>query len=291
MPKSKKKTRGHVFTIQNYKDSHIVQLEAAAQKAVYLVYGKEVAPETGTPHLQGYVFYKNCRVSSSVCKKLGASWSECARGTPKQNTQYCIKEGNPTSFGVEPNQGERNDLQTFIDEVMDSDQKLDEEVLINDHTTVLARYPRFVDRVQRHYHPPKDLEVIKNFWYYGPAGTGKSYAARKHGSYYVKFPNKWFDGYADEDVVIVDDLQPSHASEMAHFLKMWGDHYPFTAEVKNSSVFIRPKTVIVTANYSIDAMGWDKVTTDAIKRRFTMVLFEDIYEFKPPAGDSPAGAQ
>lgn len=289
--KSKKKTRGHVFTVQNYTDENLLKLKAAAQHAVYLVYGKEIAPETGTPHLQGYVFYKNCRVSRAVCKKLGASWSECARGTPKQNTQYCIKEKDATSYGVEPAQGERNDLQNFIDNVMESDAKLDEEILINDHTDVLARYPRFVDRVQRHYHPPAARPVLVNHWFYGPPGTGKSYAAKQMGSYYVKFPNKWFDGYADEDVVILEDIEPCHAREMSHFLKLWADHDPFTAEVKNSTMFIRPKIFICTSNYSIDAMGWDPVTTKAMKRRFPMTIFEEIFEFQPPAGDSPAGAQ
>lgn len=79
--------------------------------------------------------------------------------------------------------------------------------------------------------------------------------------------------------------------DMSHLIKMMGDHDPFTAEVKNSSVFIRPKLICVTSNYSIDEMGWDKVTTAAIKRRYTETLFDEIYEFQPPAGVSPAGAQ
>lgn len=279
MPKiCKQKSRGHVFTVQNYTDANLDKLKAGAESAVYMVFGKEVAPETGTPHLQGYVYYKNSRVSSSVCKKIGASWSECAKGSPQQNTEYCIKDGDFIKYGVEPKKGERNDLKAFVETVVESEVKLDEEVLIMDHTNVLARYPRFVDRVQRYYHPPKALEKLNNHWFHGQPGTGKSYTARQQGTYYVKAPNKWFDGYADEDVVIVEDIEPQHARELSHMLKIIGDIEPFTAEVKGSTMFIRPKQIIVTSNYTIEEMGWDDITTRALQRRYAERNFAEVFE-------------
>lgn len=44
------------FTLNNYTDEEIRRLESL--ECERLVVGKEVAPTTGTPHLQGYIRFK-----------------------------------------------------------------------------------------------------------------------------------------------------------------------------------------------------------------------------------------
>ena len=44
--------------------------------------------------------------------------------------------------------------------------------------------------------------------------------------------NKWWDGYAGEEVVVLDDFDPRHAEHLSYYLKIWADHYAFNAEVK-----------------------------------------------------------
>ncbi len=278
MPKVNKtrKTRAHVFTWNNWTEASIAHLAKVAEKAVYLVYGKEVG-EKGTPHLQGYIYYKSPKLSRVVHKKLGCCWTEPARGTSQQNTEYCTKDGDYKIFGKEPAQGERTDLSAFVETVKESDEKLGEEVLLCDHFALVARYPQFVDRVMRHYHPPESLDGLDNLWYYGPPGTGKTTAACALDEYYIKAPNKWFCGYADEPNVIVEDIEPKHAFSISWFLKIWGDIRPFTAQVKGSSMFIRPKRIIVTSNYSPAEMGWDEVTKKAIERRFCLKKFSKVF--------------
>ena len=58
---------------------------------------------------------------------------------------------------------------------------------------------------------------------------------------YVKNINKWWDGYANERIVLISDVEPDHGSFLGYFLKIWANCYPFLAEIKDSSFKIRPK--------------------------------------------------
>ena len=83
--------------------------------------------------------------------------------------------------------------------------------------------------------------------------------------------NKWFDGYNNEEVVVIDDLDPSH-SFMGYELKKLADRYCYMVEVKNASMYIRPKRVVVTSQYTIEQV-WkdDKETQKALLRRFKII--------------------
>lgn len=64
----------------------------------YWIYGFEVAPETGTPHLQCYIVFNNPKEPRS-CHKIFPShghWEkQSPLSTPQQCAEYCKK-------GVEP---------------------------------------------------------------------------------------------------------------------------------------------------------------------------------------------
>lgn len=273
--KEKAKSRNWVLTCNNYTDENVAAFDLLV--TIYKIRAYEIAPTTGTPHIQGYAYFNNAVRRSSLQKKLPRFVLIQASGSPEQNQTYCKKEGKFTETGLLPKQGIRNDIHSFVLLAKSAPKRLDEGSLLEDHSQMVAKYPMFVDRVLRHYHPPKPLTQLNNWWYYGPPGTGKTTAAAALGSHYVKQPNKWFCGYAGEDALIIEDIQPNHSSFMGYNLKIWADKAPFTAQVKCSSMYIRPKQVIVTSNYTIDQMGWDEITTKAIKRRFTEKLFEHIF--------------
>lgn len=120
---------------------------------------------------------------------------------------------------------------------------------------------------------PAALDSTCGLWISGVPGAGKSHAVISlYPDRYIKSINKWWDGYQGEEVVHLDELEPSHTSWIAPYLKKWADKWPFDAESKGSSAQLRPKKIIVTSNYTIDEMHFDEVSTLAIKRRFKEII-------------------
>lgn len=281
----KAKSRGWIFVINNYNADEVLEVQQYAENCVYLIYGLE-AGDSGTPHIQAYLYFKSACYFSRMKKAFPRAHIEAAQGTPAQNRSYCIKEGDWQEFGTIPQKGKRCDITDFVRKVKDSDSKLPEEELLLSHAALVARYPLFVDRVQRFFHPPKARGELDNYWLCGPPGTGKTVRAKAMGSYFIKAPNKWFDGYLGEDVLIVEDLEPQHSRTMSWFLKIWGDYDPVTAQVKGSSLFIRPDILCVTSNYTIDEMGWDESTTLAMKRRFKETFYSEQFSYPKDCEES-----
>lgn len=92
----------------------------------------------------------------------------------------------------------------------------------------------------------------------------------------MKLPNKWWDGYKGEENVIIDDFDKKHDC-LGYHLKIWSDMYAFPAEIKGSTVRIRPKKIVVTSNYSLDAIWPDVETLGALRRRFHVIHFTDVF--------------
>lgn len=80
------------FTLNNYKDDDIEHFKFYSSRYLKCIIGKEVA-ETGTPHLQGYIYFKKKIRPLSLFKQLGAHWQK-AKGSCKENFVYCTKEGD-----------------------------------------------------------------------------------------------------------------------------------------------------------------------------------------------------
>lgn len=97
-------TRHWTFTINNWTTDHDEELKrkGEAGEFTYLVYGYETAA-SGTPHLQGYVVFKvRKRLSTAKALLPGNPHMEPKRGTPKQASDYCKKDGVFQEFGLCP---------------------------------------------------------------------------------------------------------------------------------------------------------------------------------------------
>lgn len=135
------------------------------------------------------------------------------------------------------------------------------------------KYYRTIKQIAIDHAP--DLEPISEktgLWIYGTTGCGKSKKARAdYPDAYMKHMNKWWDGYKDQEYVILEDIDPTNADHMRRNLKIWMDHYPFPAESKGTQRIIRPKLIIVTSQYPIEAIWPDADTQHAIRRRCDVI--------------------
>lgn len=260
------RSRGWTFTVNNYNEDSEKLLQGL--DVSYLIYGREVG-ESGTPHLQGYLFYKSARTFTSVKKKLPeGAHIEAALGNTLQNFNYCTKDGDFFEKGTRPLTAKEKGTKEKT-RFEDAFSAAKEGRLDDIPADIRVRYYRTWKTIQRDYMPDvPDADDVTGVWFYGEAGAGKSRTARaEFPGAYLKNCNKWWDGYQNEDNVIIDDLDTKH-DVLGHHLKIWADRYCFVAETKGGAIKIRPKKIIVTSQYTPEEIWADPKTVDAINRRF-----------------------
>lgn len=276
-----KKSRHAVFTINNYTMEEVEALRQYGEStSKYLVFGYEIAPTTGTPHLQCFVCWDNPRsilAFRNAITKKSIHIETVLRGTHKQAADYCKKTDtkDPAAaapweeFGEVPRQGERTDWCVAFDQIKSGTPV--EEVVENQPQ--LLPCIRALDVLKSKLLKPKhrDVQVIV-LW--GDSGSGKSrWAYDNFPELYSKPPGKWWDGYSGQTTVLLDDYYGYIPySELLNVL----DRYPYHAEVKNGYVWAQWNTVIITSNKPPELWYKDYGLSPALKRRISKIFFYSI---------------
>lgn len=265
-----------VFTVQNYTPSD--ELYFSKLKVKYLVYGREIAPTTGTPHLQGFLVGPK-RDHTTWMKFFPFSYlaAKSKYSTFEEAIAYCKKDGDYIERGkppLDPKQKGNVNAQRW-EHAREAAKAGDLDSIPAD---IYVKYYRTLKCISKdHPVPPSDADSTTGLWFYGAAGAGKSRKAREDfPKAYLKPCNKWWDGYQPGQSVIIDDIDKNHAC-LGHHLKIWADRYSFIAETKGGAMHIRPPKVCVTSQYHIDEIWEDKETQDALKRRFKIVHFDTLF--------------
>lgn len=263
------------FTLNNYTSEEITVVRDVIFPIVkYGIYGEELAPTTGTPHLQGFlIYYKNQRFSAMKKVLPRATFLECDASN-EANRKYCIKDGAFVEKGHCPLDKGGQERKRWADALTHAKagnlEEIDPQILICHYSSIKKIKLDYGIR-------PPDLDAPCGTWIYGEAGSGKSHRARQLAgtSVFFKNPDKWWDGYQGEDSVIIDDLDKTHKT-LARDLKIWSDKYAFVGEVKGSAGWTRPKKLIVTSQYHLTAVFEDAETQSALLRRFTLIQWFEV---------------
>jgi len=117
------------------------------------------------------------------------------------------------------------------------------------------QYYKTLHEIHRAETRPRRRDNLEVICFYGDPGTGKTTRAweetenYEERDIYVKQPNKWWDGYTGQKVVIMDDFGPGiKDGPSIHLLKTWLDKFPVSAEVKGGSVALVYEKIYLTSN-------------------------------------------
>lgn len=250
----------------------------------YIVFQRERCPTTGREHLQGYAeLFKQTRFAAVKALFGDGVHLEKRRGSAKQADSYCRKaesrvEGTePSSSGEMSSQGTRTDLEEVRCMI---EAGADDMEIAEAHFGNYLRYSSGFQKYRNAFlmrgrmtsgavYQPKEVIV-----YWGKAGAGKTrkvWEECKGQEIFVKPAGKWFDGYMNQKVALIDDFTGD--VELGLFLKAL-DGYPTRVEVKNCHSFWNPEKIYITSNLSPEE--WypeaNQDQHEAIRRRITKLV-------------------
>lgn len=260
------------FTLNNYTQQDVKNLKQyiKSQDVTYGILGFERG-ESGTEHIQGYIQFAKRRRFNNVREALSdRAHIEAARGSGIDNRKYCSKSGDyyeaglcPKTATVDKSKGQyRRAVEAFI-EVMQDGHSLHEFMLA--HPTVFMIHGSKM--VANYYStiPPEPRPTTEVVYVFGPTGTGKSHTihtALKNYRVFYKDPiTRWFDGYACEKIVVIDDFLYDHKLEPDYL--RWFDKYPYRVQIKGGYMPLSATLFIVTTNVDINTLA------PTLRRRMT----------------------
>lgn len=258
----------YVFTLNNYTAEDELYLQGLECR--FLVYGREVG-ESGTPHLQGFIKFKNQRSFNAVRKLLPRAHVEVCRNVGPA-IQYCRKDGDYFEQGEEPqkNGGDKQEERARKNKRL---REVPLEELVRTGELPISQVPLIKKArvILDQEGAPYEHESVRGVWIWGQPGVGKTHKAREYGDLYLKAQNKWFDGYTGQENIVLDDFDKMGVC-LGHYLKIWADKWACTGEIKGGTVNLRHKKFIVTSNYHpSDLWEEDRTLLDAILRRFEII--------------------
>jgi len=247
---SNSRSRNYVFTLNNYTDIEELSLRSLSDNdhVRYVVFGREKG-QAGTPHLQGYIEFSTPRSLSAAKAFPGLARAHFAvrRGTSRQASDYCKKDGDFCEYGTLSVQGKRTDISTVRSVALAGGMR---EVVLGDFN---YQDIRIAEKVLSYAEPGRDSDAITRVYvFYGEAGSGKSLKAMTEAFaefgeekvYIKKEGSKWWDGYDAHPCVILDDFRSSWWS-LTYMLGVM-DRYAFRVEFKGGMRQLRAKCIYIT---------------------------------------------
>lgn len=273
---------------------YAVERLTECKKIDWAFFGRETT-QTGGKHAQGFLYTSRKMRLTELVKVLPGAHFELARGTDKENWDYCTKQDKqPKLIGPVPQADSFKKKGDNMKQVWDETLQLAQAGRVDEiRSDILIRYRGTLKQIAAENAPkPKRLKAKSNIWVWGPPGSGKTQLVKsEHEGYsvYLKSTDQWWEHYNGETIVIVEDIDPTNfekEKDLKRLIKLWADVDSFEARIKGSSLgHIRPKRIVVTSNYSIEQVFGHAQDYEAFTRRFKSRYIEDFKEYTAKGGE------
>jgi hypothetical protein len=235
------------WTLNNPTEEEVGSIKDPTEDVTYICFGREIAPGTGTPHLQGYVeFRRKFRIGGiKQLNGFGRMHLERRKGTQEEAIEYCRKDGEFEEYGTRTvtQQGRRSDLEAIKRKLDDGMSMAD---IADQHFGDFIRYGKGLQRYVNLKKPRYREVVVYCLW--GHSGVGKTRSVYEREENLFICPDsklQWFDGYQGEPAVLIDDFR---GTERSGFLLQLLDRYPLRVPVKGDFVAWAPERIYITSN-------------------------------------------
>lgn len=235
----------------------------------YGIFGEEVG-ESGTPHLQATITFKNAT-------RLGALKKICARAhwEPTKALEaaenYCKKDGN---FWIIDNrtQGSRTDIAGAISALKEGGIKK----VIEKNPVEFVKYHAGLEKLAFRLQPQRDFKP-EVYWVWGPTGTGKTRAVVQiEPDLWISGKNlQWWDGYENQEAVLLDDFRKDFCT--FHELLRILDRYPYRVAVKGGFRELNSKRIYITSCYPPNEVYHTREDVNQLLRRIDSVSVTEVF--------------
>ncbi len=282
------KSRRYCFTIYNYTKAELKRFQALAkslEKHRYMAYGLEIAPDTKTPHIQGYIelnsaqrltflhSYFNFKRKNKILK----FHVDIANGNAEENKVYVSKEGKFSEFGEPATQGSRSDLKEIKESIKLNPKGLKDVIDQYGNNFQHIRYAEALPKYYLSHRSPDKPPTV--YWIFGPTGIGKTKLVFQTFKDICSVSSyKWLGtDYAQNECFLLDDFRELDLP-FNTVLKI-ADRYPFSLEFKGSQIPLNSPYIIFTSPKSIkDTFSTTAEDIKQLKRRVIEIHLADEIE-------------
>lgn len=238
--------------------------------------------EGGLLHIQGCWRFKNPRSWRSVRGFLPPPVHLETCNNYQAAVEYCSKEetrvgGLPIEYGVRPTfkgKGKRCDLDAVKDMIKEGKGVT---AVAKEHSTTFVRYHKGIEALAVKLQSEPRTAAGNHIWLWGLTGTGKTQYVFDHhecGDIYIKDNTKWWDGYAGEPIVLIDDFDGKWP--FRDFLRLL-DKHKYQGQYKGGYVNINPTHIYITCEFPPHMVNWSMCeqspnTLAQVMRRLSVVL-------------------
>lgn len=226
-------SRDYVFTSW-------VKPEPVNGEYTYVCWGVEQCPTTLRTHFQGFIVLNRSHRLPKAKRIVGGGCDthlEARRGSREDAREYCRKDGEFTELG-----------NWVFDGLKTGDiLSLSVEKIKEDYPLMYVRYWRGIERLHAVKSPAwRNVECT---WLWGETGCGKTRSVVELGSVYkIDPPYRWWDGYDNEDILLIDDF--SYDAIPRGTLLNLLDGYSLRLETKGSHCWAQWTKVYITSNFA-----------------------------------------